>query len=167
MEEKISDSRGFTLIELVTVIIIAAILSAIAGMGLVQIANGYVFARKNAAASQQAQTALARMVKELAEMRSVPSATATGLTYQRINAATGLPETHTLSWAGADQPILLDGDALIGKVHSFSLTYYNYDYSTRTFTASPYSASTMVIEVMFQLTGYNETPLVFIERVAI
>ena len=98
MERKISDSRGFTLIELVTVIIIAAILSAIAGMGLVQIANGYVFARKNAAVSQQAQVALARLVKELSEMRSVPSATATGLTYQRINAATGLPETHTLSW---------------------------------------------------------------------
>ena len=167
MERKISDSRGFTLIELVTVIIIAAILSAIAGMSLVQIANGYIFARKNAAVSQQAQVGLARLVKELSEIRSVPSATATGLTYQRMNAATGLPETHVLSWAGADQPILLDGDALIGKVRSFSLTYYNYDYSTRTFTASPYSASTMVIEVMFQLTGYNETPLVFIERVAI
>ena len=167
MEWKISDSRGFTLIEVVTVIIIAAILSAIAGMGLVQIANGYVFARKNAAVSQQAQVALARLVKEFSEIRSVPSATATGLTYQRINVATGLPETHTLAWAGADQPVTLDGDALIGKVRSFSLTYYNYDYSTRTFTASPYSASTMVIEVMFQLTGYNETPLVFIERVAI
>ena len=167
MEEKISDSRGFTLIELVTVIIIAAILSAIAGMGLVQIANGYVFARKNAAVSQHAQVGLARLVKELTEIRSVPSATATGLTYQRISAATGLPETHTISWAGADQPILLDGDALIGKVRSFSLTYFNYDYSTRAFTASSYSASTMIIELNFQLTGYNETPLVFIERVVI
>lgn len=160
-------NRGFTLIELVTVIMIAAIVSAIAGMGLVQIANGYVFARKNAAVSQQAQIALARLVKELSETRSVPSAKATGLAYQRINAATGLPETHTLSWAGADQPILLDGDALIGKVRSFSLTYFNYDYGTRAFTASPYSASTMVIEVNFQLTGYDETPLVFIERVVI
>ena len=164
-----SDSRGFTLIELVTVIIIAAILSAIAGMGLVQIANGYVFARKNAAVSQQAQIALARLVREFAEIRSVPlpSATETGLAYQRINAATGLPETHTLSWAGADQPVTLDGDALIGKVRSFSLTYYNYAYGTREFTALPYSASTMVIEVKFQLTGYNETPLVFIERVTL
>ncbi len=167
MEGKMSDSRGFTLIEVVTVIIIAAILSAIAGMGLVQIANGYVFARENAAAAQKAQVALARMVKEFSEIRSVPSATATGLTYQRINAATGLTEMHTLSWAGADQPILLDGDALIGKVRSFSLTYYNYDYSTRAFTASSYSASTMVIEVKLQLTGYNETPLVFIERVTL
>ncbi len=68
---KISDKNGFTLIELVTVIIIAAILSAIAGMGLVQIANGYVFARKNAAVAQQAQIALTRLVKELSEMRSV------------------------------------------------------------------------------------------------
>ncbi len=167
MEWKISDSRGFTLIEVVTVIIIAAILSAIAGMGLVQIANGYVFARKNAAVSQQAQVALARLVKEVSEIRSVPSATATGLTYQRINVATGLPETHTLAWAGADQPVTLDGDALIGKVRSFSLTYYNYAYGTREFTALPYSASTMVIEVKFQLTGYNETPLVFIERVTL
>lgn len=161
------DSKGFTLIELVTVIIIAAILSAVAGMGLVQIANGYVFARKNAAAAQQTQVALARLVKELSEIRSVSSAAATALTYQRANDATGLPETHRLSWAGADLPILLDGDELVGKVRSFSLTYYNYNYGTRAFTASPYSASTMVIEMMVQLTGYNETPLVFIEKVVI
>ena len=163
VERKISDSRGFTLIELVTVIIIAAILSAIAGMGLVQIANGYVFARKNAAVSQQAQVALARLVKELSEMRSVPSATATGLTYQRINAATGLPETHTLSWAGADQPITLDGDALVDKVQSFSLIYHDsFDKP-----ASAYSSATEVIEFSFTLKGYNDTPLIFVERVTI
>jgi prepilin-type N-terminal cleavage/methylation domain-containing protein len=163
VEGKIPDSKGFTLIELVTVIMIAAILSAVAGMGLVQIANGYVFARENAAAAQKAQVALARLARELSSIKSISSATAASLTYQRENDATHLIETHTLSWAGADQPITLDGDALVDKVRSLSLTYrdaYNKP-------ASAYSSATEVIELTFTLKGYDGTPLTFIERVVI
>lgn len=167
MKGKITDKNGFTLIELVTVIMIAAILSAIAGMGLVQIANGYVFARKNAAVAQQAQIALTRLVKELSAIQSVSAATATSLTYQRKNELTGSTETHTLSWAGAGQPVALDGDALVEPVHSFDLQYYTYNYTTRIFTASAYSSATAVIELTLTLKGYEGTPLTFVERVTI
>ena len=163
MRKKIPDKTGFTLVELVTVILIAAILSTIAGMGLVQIANGYVFARENAAAAQKAQVALARMARELSSIKSISTATAVSLTYQRENDATHLIETHTLSCAGADQPITLDGDALIGKVNSFGLTYHN----TYNATASTYSSATSVIEFTFTLKGYDNTPLTFVERVTI
>ncbi len=163
VERQISNDKGLTLIELVTVIIIAAILSAVAGMGLVQIANGYIFARKNAAASQQAQVALARMVKELSSIKSISAATLTSLTYQREHDVTHIIETHKLSWASADQTIKLDGDVLIDKVQSFSLSYHN-TYNT---AAPTYSSDTSVIEFTLTLKGYNDTPLTFVERVAI
>lgn len=165
MVKNIRIRNGFTLIELVTVIMIAAILSAVAGMGLVQIANGYVFARANTATAQKAQVSLARLVKELSSIKSISSATATAttLTYQRENDATHLIETHTLSWAGADQPITLDSDALVDKVNAFGMTYHN-TYDT---TAPAYSSATSVIEFSFTLKGYKDTPLTFVERVAI
>ena len=153
--------EGFTLIELVTVILIVGIVAAITGMALVNITSGYVLARKSSEAAQQAQIALTRLNKEFSESNSVSSASSTSITYTRAGA------THPVSWAGSGQPITLDGDTLIDKVQSFSLTYYNYDYSTQTFTASAYSATTAVIELKFELEGYGGVPLTFVERVII
>ena len=92
----ILNKKGFTLIELTTAIVIVSILSVMARMGLVQIANGYLFARKNAVAAEQAQIALARVVKELSAVQTISlPATATSLTYTRAGAS------HTLAWKAA------------------------------------------------------------------
>jgi type II secretory pathway pseudopilin PulG len=145
------------MIELITVMMIVAILSVMAGMGLVQIANGYVFAKKNAVAAQQAQIALTRLAKEFSAIQAISAASANSITYTRAGAP------HTLAWTVADQSITLDGDTLIDKVQSFSLTYQN----TYNAAASSYSSATAVIELTFQLKGYNDIPLTFVERVAI
>lgn len=160
-------SRGFTLIEFVTVILIVAIIGTMAGMALVNITGGYVLAKRSSEAAQQAQIALTRLAKELTELKSISYATDRAVTYTRPDETHTSVEEHKITWDGINQPITLDDDTLIDKVQSFSLTYYNYDYNAQTFTASDYSATTAVIELTFQLEGYEGVPLVFVERVII
>ena len=156
--------KGFTMIEMVSAIVIISIIGVMAGMGLIRIANAYMLAKKSTVAAQQAQIALARLDKELADIETISAATATAITYKRIYKGSGPPEqTHTLAWTGADQPLTLDGDALIDKVQAFSLTYHN-SYNA---AAASYSGATAVIELTFQLKGYSDTPLVFVKRLPI
>jgi prepilin-type N-terminal cleavage/methylation domain-containing protein len=156
------DKKGFTLIELVTAIVIIAIVSTMAGMGLIQIANGYALAKKSAVLAQQAQIALTRLSKEFAGIQSIISASGTSITYTRLNAS-GLLEPHSLVWTGPDRPLALDGDALIDKEQLFSLTYHN------AYNASPssYSSATAVIEMSFQLKNADGSLQTFIQRTAI
>lgn len=152
------------MIELVTAIVIISIISVLAGMGLMHIANAYLLAKKSTVAAQQAQIALARLDKELAGIETISAATATSMTYKRVYKGSGpLEQSHTLAWTAADQPLTLDGDALIDKVQAFSLTYHN-SYSA---AAASYSGATAVIELTFQLKGYSDTPLIFVKRVPI
>ncbi|MFH1080775.1 MAG: prepilin-type N-terminal cleavage/methylation domain-containing protein [Pseudomonadota bacterium] len=168
MERKGFNKKGFTMIELVTAIVIISIVSVMAGMGLVQIANAYLLAKKSTVAAQQAQIALTRLGKELAAIETISAATLTSLTYKRIYKGSGpLEQWHTLAWAAADQPLTLDNDTLIDKVQSFRLTYYTYNYATRIFTADSYSSATAMIELTFQLKGYGDIPLIFVKRTAI
>jgi len=96
------------MIELITAIVIVAIISVIAGMGLVQIANAYLLAKKSTVAAQQAQIALARLSKELSALKSISVASATSMTYVQSDGS-----SHTLAWTAADQPLTVDGDTLI------------------------------------------------------
>ena len=160
MTSIISNKKGFTLIEFTTAIVIVSILSVMAGMGLVQIANGYAFAKQSAVAAEQAQVTLVRVSKELTGLETISSAATKTITYKRFGPS---EQSHTLAWISADQPLTLDGDTLIDKVQSFSLTYRD----TYGAAASSYSSSTAVIEITFELKGYNDIPLPFVQRVAI
>ena len=157
------DLRGFTLIEVIMAIVIISIISVLAGMGLVQISNGYVFARKNAVAAQQAQIALTRLTKEFSAIQSVSSATASSITYARAAGSSHTISSHTITWTAVSQPITLDGDILIDKVQNFSLTYYN----TYSGAASSYSTATGLVEMTITINVYADTPLTFVDRVAI
>lgn len=145
------------MIELITAMVIVSIIGVMAGMGLVQMASGYLMARTSTAIAEQSQIALTRIYKELSAVQTISTATATSITYTRSGTS------HTLSWTGADQPLTLDGDILIGKVQSFSLTYCNaYDEA-----ASSYSSATMIIEFSLQLKGVKDATLAFTERLVI
>jgi len=154
------------MIELITSLVIISIISVMAGMGLVQIANAYLLAKKSTVSAQQAQIVFTRLSKELAAIHTIDlsQTTATSLRYKHI----GESNWRKIAWTGADQPLTLNideinNDTLIDKVQSFSLTYRN----TYSAAASSYSSATVVIELTFQLKGYGDTPLIFVKRVAI
>ena len=153
------NQKGFTLIEIIVSIVVMTIITVIAGVGLVEISKGYVFSKKNAIITQQGQIAMARLKKELSNIQSVTSVTATppSITFTRSSDTT----IHTISWAGGNNPLLVDGDTLIGPVTSFSLTYYDFYNSS----ASSYSASTSIIEIMLQLVGAENSPVNLTDRV--
>jgi hypothetical protein len=150
-------------------IVIVSIISVLAGMGLVQITNAYVFAKKNAVAAEQAQITLTRLTKEFSAIQSIspaPATSATSITYKRSGTGTW----HTLTWAGADQPIMLDGDILMDKVNSFRLFYYNIDTLVTPFRLSKQASigqNTAVIQMTITVNVYADTPLTFVDRVVI
>ena len=168
MKRPFQNQCGFTFIEVIMAIVIVSIISVLAGMGLVQITNAYVFAKKNAAAAEQAQITLTRLTKEFSAIQSISAATATSMNYTRWDETSHTYKSYPLTWAGANQPILLDGDILMDKVNTFNLSCYNIG------TVSPFNLTfvalnqrTAVIEMTITINVYANTPLTFIDRVVI
>ena len=159
MKINICNHRGFTLIEVIVSIIVVSIISLLAGMSFYQIAKGYVFYRDNSEMAQQAQIAMTRLKKEISSIKSVSTATATSITYKRSSDATGTP-FRSISWAGGDNPLLIDANTLISPVTAFSLVYYDSYSST-----AAYSSKTMMMEINLQLKGAENTPMDFVDRV--
>ena len=174
MKRPFQNQCGFTFIEVIMAIVIVSIISVLAGMGLVQITNAYVFAKKNAVAAEQAQITLTRLTKEFSAIQSISAATATLMTYKRWDETSHTYKSYTLAWSGADQRIMLgimpDMDILMDKVTSFSLSYYNINPGSPPFAMTPViinQKTAAVIEMTITINVYADTPLTFVDRVVI
>lgn len=66
-DKKHLTEQGFTLIEMIVVMVLVGILAAGAGLGIVTMAQGYIFSKDNAEVSEKAQLAMARISRELLE----------------------------------------------------------------------------------------------------
>lgn len=98
-------NKGFTLIELIVTLILAGIIVAAVGMGIVHIVQGFLFTKENAAVLQKGQIALSRISLELKRAAGVSNAsTATSISFDSY-ADKGGP-TPTL----VTQVIRLNGD---------------------------------------------------------
>jgi hypothetical protein len=136
------------------------IIAVAAGVGLVEITKGYIFSKKNAFTAQQGQIAVARLKKELSNIKSVTGTpTATSIQFVRSSDLS----THTVSWAGGSSPLLIDGDTLVMPVSSFSLNFYSKfdDPSPSAYS----STTTSMIEMTLQLTGAENAAITFTDRV--
>jgi len=150
--------KGFTLLEIILAIVAMTIIAVVAGVGLVEITKGYIFSKKNAFTAQQGQIAVARLKKELSNIKSVSGMpTATSITFVRSSDLS----THTISWAGGSSPVLVDSDTLVTPVTSFNLNFYDFYTSTN----SPYSSTTSMIEMTLQLKAAENAVINFTDRV--
>jgi len=116
---------GFTLIEVIVVLVLVSILAVIAGSGFIRGIEGYLFAKENVVISQKAQFAMARIRLEMHEIMSVESAEGTYVTFTTPDGSSTIGlDGNAVKLAGGDIE-LADGDILIDGVASFSLTYTN------------------------------------------
>jgi prepilin-type N-terminal cleavage/methylation domain-containing protein len=155
----VSGARGLTLIELIAVLVLGGIILAVAGMGTAKVAEGFLAARDNAATALKAQVALTRLEKEMYIITGVTSGTSQSLIYK--NNKGGGEWSHTLSYANGN--LLLDGDVLADKVHSFSLKYGN-DHAA--VSATSWDSSKKIIEATLTLSGAFGVNSAFTIRVA-
>jgi len=130
---------GFTLIEMIASLAIVAILAAIAGIGLVQITEGFVLSRTGAEMAQKAQSAMARMTKEFDHITDVSAGSSLSIRFESFHADEAIDtiRSFTISWNGTagDDLILTCHDCpggnpaavLVDKVAAFDVNYIYYD----------------------------------------
>lgn len=159
------NEKGFTLIEIIVTLVIVGFTAALAGMWIVNLANGYIFAIQNANTVQKGQLAITRIAKEFNALQSVTSSSATSITFNRIDAGnpSGIP--ITLSQNG--NTLQLNGHILTDRVSAFNLEYCN-DNLTSPNCLSSWSTTpsdpTRIIKITLTLTAANNTPSTFTIR---
>jgi prepilin-type N-terminal cleavage/methylation domain-containing protein len=97
------NQKGFTLIELIVVMVVLGILMSVGFVGLQQAMDGYNLSLASATTTQKAQTALDRITCELSHMTYDSG----GLRYN-ISAGTGTSITYTANFGGADETHTID-----------------------------------------------------------
>jgi prepilin-type N-terminal cleavage/methylation domain-containing protein len=156
MSKRILGNKGFTLIEIIASLVLLSIITAVVGLGIYKIFEGFISVKKNAAAAQKAQVAMVRLVNEFTGI-AVISGNATSLNYKSYSYLDGTLKSHTVTWEGTSgSPLLLDGVTLIDNVSSFNVVYL--DAYNSAVEKSSWSSSTKIIEVTLVNTGaYNTT----------
>jgi prepilin-type N-terminal cleavage/methylation domain-containing protein len=114
---------GFTLVEVIAVLVLVGLLALIAGMGIVKGVEGYLFARENLVLSQKAQFSLARLRLEMNEIRTVNNATAHSIEFSTPDGTRKIGLENDLIRLAEGATALAGGDVLVDGVNSFTLTY--------------------------------------------
>jgi prepilin-type N-terminal cleavage/methylation domain-containing protein len=96
LEPHATPDAGFTLIELIASLVLAGLLMAVAGLGVIQATQGYMMAAQNSHMTQKAYLAMARLSRELRALTNIivyqTSGTGPlpGLIYERIDKDSGM-----------------------------------------------------------------------------
>lgn len=123
MKAHLRQQKGFTLIEMIAILILVGVMASLAGLGIITAVQGYIFSKDNAAVSEKAQLAIFRINRELLECFncagtsgavSTPFYNTLGLRY--IQLQNGRVE---ISSDGNNYDALIDNV----KAGSFSMTY--------------------------------------------
>jgi prepilin-type N-terminal cleavage/methylation domain-containing protein len=160
---RLSDDKAFTLIEVIVSLVLAGIIATVAGLGLVQVSQGYIFAKQNAETTQKIQVAMNRIVKELAAAQpqtststAITAGGTTSVSYTRpasIGSATFV--TNTISISGTlVQMSGNTGGTILNNAVANSLSFAYFD-TNGTLLPAPVASLAKIrrIDITLSVTG--------------
>jgi len=165
MKKLICNKLGFSLIELIIVLVISSLLVLVGSLGVTNAIKSYLSKKIDSETAYKGQMAMMRMSKEFKNLTSVASGKGTSTAIEYVAYRNGTTETHKLSWNGASgDPLLYDdfsnnGIPLVDQVSNFGLEYYD-SYNDLN-PDSTWGSSTRMIRVTLGLLGTENITSVF------
>lgn len=153
-------TKGFTLLEVIAVMILIGVIATAVVLGYVQVMKGMVFTKMNVATIQKGQIGMTKLVKEFSNINisSITAASETSITFTSVK--NGVSGTHTVTFTG--NAITYDGNIVTDQVATFLLKYYDSYEST---AQSTWQSSRRIIEITLNLKGADDVLSEFKARV--
>jgi prepilin-type N-terminal cleavage/methylation domain-containing protein len=153
-ERDTRSQKGFTLIEIIAVLLIVGILAALGGMAIVSAVSGYTRVKENSATTQKAQMAMSRITREIIEMVRIPSDAT-----QTVLPITNTAGDRTIGFDSAANAVKIavnsydpaTGDILIDHVSALTFTYYTGSTSFTTWPAANDIALLSAVDISMTL----------------
>lgn len=157
--------KGFTLIEVVVSLLIAAILMGMAGLGMVQVARGFVQTREAGELAQKSDFVLTRIRKSVRNLMDVNSASATTLSLSRLD-SNQAPVTDIFSYSGTTLSL---GDGitsapLMEGISAFEFQYFDEDNNVWN-PATDSIGELAFVDVSLTMAGDEGVSVAFSERI--
>jgi prepilin-type N-terminal cleavage/methylation domain-containing protein len=167
----LQSQRGFTLIEIIVVMIVLGLMALMASFGLERAMDGFVMARENSQVSQKAQIALDRLAIELSNIPfntgtsryTISTGTAGSLTY--TTSFGGVNEVHTFNQVN-DQ-LQLDNLPLTDLVTANGLQFSYLDINGNAVGGGGADPALRIIGISLSLRGSINVTRTFNSRVAL
>lgn len=125
------DARGFSLIELITAMLLASIVGTLGSIAVVSFAKSFLVAKESAQLAGTAQLATLRIAKEFIAIKSVSAASAASISFRSQHGA-DLEKNFTIAHSGSHLLLTDNGtgttDILASGVSGFNLVYYDWNY---------------------------------------
>ena len=159
---KMKREKGFTLIEIIVVLVLLGVMGAFLATGVSTAITGYLFTRDAAIKSQKAQLALARISRELLDMTSIDSAPVSPYNVIAYSTSYGqfqIEKTGNLITLkkGTDAVQTLINDVSTDYGGDVFLSFTKQDGSAWAYVASDIS-TLYQIKVIIKLDGFGGTP---------
>ena len=157
---------GFSLIEMILVMVLLGIMGAGASLGLSKVVSGFMTSRDSAALTAKGQLALLRLSREFRVLKSVTASSATSIQFTALHGeGVSNSPTYTVSTSGTTITLSAGGtpDVLVDQVNSLALAYYD---SYTGVAKTSWGAASRIIQLTITLNGPDNTAVTFSTRVA-